>query len=172
MGNLGDEVQCNYCKMTYIPGAVLNQFQYDSDPQYKFDNSEFKTYDYIPTQLSKRIGAYIIDLIIIYISTLISNIIVHSETISTFILVFFPLIYFMACDFLMDNSSVGKKILSIKVISINELNPTMIPFDIIKRNLLKFINTLLFPLFIAVLFNEKKQTIYDYLAHTMVVDRE
>jgi len=168
MRDLGDELSCFFCNTSYIPGSVLSNDEYDS--RNKFGNlskDENSILGLEPCDFGKRMGAFAIDMAIIYASYL--AVVFAAPSASVFFLLI-GFVYFMACDFLLKGSSLGKLTLSVKTVDFEE-NQEILAFNIILRNLIKGICTFFPLIFLTALLNQDKRTLHDFAARTMVIDK-
>ncbi|OMQ12499.1 RDD family protein [[Flexibacter] sp. ATCC 35103] len=166
--DLGDELNCFFCNTVYIPGSILSQEQYDT--RNKLGNLSYEENNRLglePCDFGKRVGAYAIDLAIMYAISL--TIVFLVPSISMFFM-FIGFIYFIACDFALKGSSLGKLALSIKTVDFEE-NKEILAYNIILRNLIKGVCVYFPPLFMASSLNQDKRAIHDLAARTMVVDK-
>lgn len=166
--DVGDELSCFFCNTAYIPGSVLSAHEYDTRNRMgNTSQEENSVIGLVPCDFGKRIGAFVVDIALLYAVNLILIYYIKSG------LGFIPLIgfgYFMLCDFLFKGSSVGKLALSIKTVDYNE-GQNVLPFYTIIRNLIKGI-CVFFPLiYLASLLNQEKRALHDLAAQTMVVDK-
>jgi uncharacterized RDD family membrane protein YckC len=166
--NLGDELSCFFCNIAYIPGSILSKEQYDSRNKFgtlsKQDNHHLGLE---PCDFGKRTGAYIIDFIIIYFSSIAIALLAPSFSA---LIMFIGIGYFALCDFAFKGSSLGKLTLSVRTVDYNE-NGEILFYNIILRNLIKGICIYFPPIFMVASFNQEKRAIHDFAARTMVVDR-
>lgn len=166
--DLGDELNCFFCNTAYIPGSILSQEQYDT--RNKLGNLSYEENNRLglePCDFGKRVGAYAIDLAIMYAVSLAT--VLLAPSISMFFM-FIGFIYFTACDFALKGSSLGKLALSIKTVDFQE-NQQILVYNIILRNLIKGVSVYFPPLFMTSLLNQDKRAIHDLAAKTMVVDK-
>ncbi|MBK8442985.1 MAG: RDD family protein [Sphingobacteriales bacterium] len=160
--NLGDSLDCNYCSTSYIPGTILSKGEYS--PENPLGNNFTGNYlEMIPTTFGTRLGAYIIDLILIQVITIA----LASMKLGIF-LSLFNFIYFLACDIMFEGSSVGKLILKIKV---SELDEDKLPtiMNLFIRNLIKGICGFFPLIYLFALSNKNVQTLHDKAAKTIVI---
>ncbi|KQB41142.1 RDD family protein [Flavobacterium aquidurense] len=166
--DLGDELNCFFCNTAYIPGSILSQEQYDT--RNKLGTLSYEENNRLglePCDFGKRVGAYAIDLAIMYAVSL--TIVLLVPSISMFFM-FIGFVYFTACDFVLKGSSLGKLALSIKTVDFDE-NQEILVYNIILRNLVKGICVYFPPLFMTSLLNQDKRAIHDLAAKTMVIDK-
>ncbi|POY36694.1 hypothetical protein C3K47_10025 [Solitalea longa] len=167
INNLGDQLECYCCKTAYIPGTVLSESEYNSARSASENTVVNAAYfDAIPANFGKRVGAFIIDLAIIYLLTFLTVMISKSIV----LLLGLGFLYFATCDLFLKGSSIGKLILSMKITEA-EIDEKTTTVKIVLRNLLKGISTFFPVIFLVALLNERKQTIHDMVARTVVTDR-
>lgn len=168
MQDLGDELSCFFCNTAYIPGSILSNEHYDTRNKLgELSYEENTRLGLEPCDFGKRVGAFAIDLAIIY--AILLAIAVLAPTFSM-ILMLIGFIYFIACDFVLKGSSVGKLALSIKTVDFEE-NQKIQPYNIILRNLIKGV-CVYFPLiYLVSLLNQDKRTLHDFAAKTIVIDK-
>ncbi|HEY1196729.1 RDD family protein [Flavobacterium sp.] len=165
---LGDELNCFFCNTTYVPGSVLSSHEYDTRNRLGNTSQEENTaIGLVPCDFGKRIGAFVIDLLIIYALNLAIAFI--SPEASLFVILF-AFIYFIACDLLLKGSSLGKLALSIKTVNYEE-NGEILAFNVILRNLIKGICAVFPLIYLTSLLNQDKRALHDLAARTMVVDK-
>lgn len=168
MRDLGDELVCFFCSTAYLPGSVLSSHEYDT--RNRLGNTsleENNAIGLVPCDFGKRIGAYILDMIIIYAATLALAFTLKGGFGFIVLLLF---VYFILCDFLLKGRSLGKLALGIKVVDFDE-NQKVLPFYVILRNLIKGV-CCMFPLILLTsLMNQDKRALHDFAAGTMVTDK-
>lgn len=163
MDNLGDSLECQKCSSSYVPGSILSREQYS--PENPSGNNNSAIVGIFPSAFGTRLGAYVLDLILIYLLIFAATFL----TSGSFTL-FIGFIYFLCCDFLFKGSSIGKLILKIKISEIKDDNlPTAT--NIILRNLVKGICGLFPPIYLVALSNEKVQTLHDKASNTIVIGK-
>jgi len=168
MRDLGDELSCFFCNTAYLPGAVLAQNEYDTRNKLgNLSHEENTRLGLEPCDFGKRMGAYAIDFAIIY-AILLAMIFAMPGGSGFLILIGF--VYFMACDFLLKGSSLGKLALSIKTINFEE-GQQILAYNIILRNLIKGVCTFCPLIFLTSLMNQDKRTLHDLAARTIVIDK-
>jgi len=166
--DLGDELNCFFCNTTYLPGSVLAQNEYDT--RNKLGNLSYQENTILglePCDFGKRMGAYTIDFAITYAILLALIYVVPGGTAFLMLIGF---VYFMACDFLLKGSSLGKLALSIKTVDFEE-GQQIFAYNIILRNLIKGVCTFFPLIFLTSLMNQDKRTLHDLAARTMVIDK-
>lgn len=162
--NLGDGLECDYCLTNYVPGTVLSKDEYSPENPLG-NNFAGNSLAVRPTTFEKRLGAYLIDLIFIY---LVIFALVSFEAGLLFSLI--GLIYFLGCDLLLKGSSIGKLILKIKVSELDEDKlPTTIKLLI--RNVVKGICSFFPPIYLIALSSKNVQTLHDKAANTIVIGK-
>lgn len=134
--------------------------------------------------LHKRILAYFIDMIIFYaVATAITSFFTDSNTMSytidlmygiaftmDLIVVLTAISYFMLCDFVLNGSSLGKRIFNLKVVTLNNDVPSAI--TIIIRNVTKVMLSLLTLVsLITVISTKKCLALHDLVSNTYVVEQ-
>lgn len=162
--NVGDTLECTFCKTAYIPNSVLSSDEYHSSTA-KIDSLEKPL-----ANVGKRLVAYIIDMIFLIILNFPLAIVVKylpEFFKNKFQLVFIPLwiLYFFVME-LFFKATIGKKILSIESIADNKAKPvTFIHYFL--RSIVKCI-----PLInVILLFNDKHKGCHDFVANTIVVEK-
>jgi uncharacterized RDD family membrane protein YckC len=165
---LGEQLDCFFCQTSYVPGSVLSAEEYEvNNPLLNSTGATVALIGLTPADFGKRIGAFILDIVIIYVVYALSIIIAPSVG---FLMIFISFVYFLICDIVFKGSSVGKLILSIKVADYNEGEKVLV-FSLIIRNLIKGLCALFPPLFLTALFNQEKRALHDLAAQTIVVDK-
>jgi uncharacterized RDD family membrane protein YckC len=169
---LGEVVECFFCQTAYVPGSILSLEEYEAKNQ--FINSTGENSHLIgitPADFSKRVGAFVIDAVILYmLFGVVSSLGGKLSSSIAISMLFLPFVYCMACDLFFKGSSVGKMILSLKVVDYKE-EQKVLPFYLILRNLLKCISAFFLPLLLVAYFNQEKRGLHDLLAKTIVVDK-
>jgi hypothetical protein len=166
--DLGEQLDCFFCQTSYVPGTVLSEKEYDTNnPLLNSTGATVSLIGLTPADFGKRVGAFILDVVIIYALYTLSIVIFQS---AGFSMIFIPFVYFLVCDIVFKGSSVGKLILSIKVSDYNEGEKVLV-FSLIIRNLVKAFSAIFPPLFLTVLFNQEKRALHDLAAQTIVVDK-
>lgn len=161
---LGDGLECGYCLSNYIPGTVLPIEEYSPDNPLG-SNFSGNYLSLIPTTFVTRLGAYTIDLILIYLLILA---LAYLKIEMFFSIIGF--VYFVGCDFLLKGSSIGKSIFKIKI---SDLEEDKLPaaLNLLLRNIVKGICILFPPIYLFSLTNEKVQTLHDKVANTIVINK-
>ncbi|WP_293915578.1 MULTISPECIES: RDD family protein [unclassified Sphingobacterium] len=164
LGKLGDTLECTFCKTAYIPSTVLPASEYTSSTAV-IDSLEAPL-----ASAGKRFGSYLIDMVVLtllnfplaFLSKLLPDYFDNK-----FYLLFFPLwiLYFFLMELLF-KGTIGKKALSIKIISDNEGSKLSV-FQYFVRSIVKCIPVL--P--IILLFNDKRKAAHDMIAGTIVVEK-
>jgi hypothetical protein len=164
MDNLGDSLECQKCSSSYVPGSILTRDEYS--PENPVGNNNSANYlGIFPSAFGTRLGAYVLDLILIYLLIAAATFLT-----SGLLTIFIGFIYFVCCDFIFKGSSIGKLILKIKISEIKEDNlPTAT--NIIIRNVVKGICGLFPPIYLVALSNEKVQTLHDKISNTIVISK-
>ncbi|GEM_PF-2098408 len=164
LGNNGDILECESCKTQFDPRSVLSVAEYNYNMPITGDFEQIAS-------IGKRIGSYIVDLIILAILNLPLAVFIspylpdyfHNR----FHLVFLPMwvIYFFLMEMLF-KATIGKKLMRIKTISDNEEKPVSITRYFL-RSIVKCI-----PLVnIILLFNDKHKGLHDFIANTIVIEK-
>lgn len=166
--DLGDELNCFFCNTSYIPGSVLSLEQYDTRNKLgNLSSAENNRLGLEACDFGKRMGAFVLDLIIIYA---VNVAIILAVPTASLYFILFGFVYFIACDFLLKGSSLGKLALSIKTVDFDE-NQEILAFNIILRNLIKGVCAFFPLIFLTSLMNQDKRALHDFAAKTIVVDK-
>lgn len=161
--SLGDSLECGFCLINYVPGTVLSKDEYS--PENLLSTTISVNYWGTPTTFGKRLGAYLIDMIFIYV---VLFALVSLELGILRLLIGF--IYFLGCDLLLKGSSFGKLLLQMKV---SELDKDKLPttMKLLMRNVVKGICSFFPPIYLIALSNDNVQTLHDKAANTIVIDK-
>ena len=164
LNNVGDTLECTFCKTAYVPNASFLGNTYTSSTA---------DIDSLPKPLAavgKRLGAYIIDMIFLIILNFPLAFVVkylpdlfHNK----FYLVFFPVwvIYFFIRE-LFFKGTIGKKLLAIQTVSDDDEKP----ITAVRYLLRGFVKAI--PLInVVLLFNDKHKGCHDFVAGTIVVEK-
>lgn len=157
--NLGDKLSCFYCN-SYYPLSKLNDPDFIVERQYSG-----LALGNVPANFGKRMGAFLLDMVLLYMAILFTTPVGFSS-----LNVLFPLIYFLLCDFCFQGASLGKKIMSIEITDRDE-EESVTPVRIVLRNVIKCLSLILPFLYLVALFNERKMALHDHAGKTMVVER-
>lgn len=154
--------------LTFIPQDTLLKFSGIGGTWEEYVAANTVTLEGItPANMGKRIGAYVIDYIILYGVLLAFS----GNDYAYVIFIGVSFIYFSACDIFLKGSSVGKMILKQTVTPV-KLGEELTQNRILVRNLIKSIFSF-FPLIYLVAFaNTARQTLHDMAAKTTVIDKE
>ena len=135
--------------------------------------------EYDLASVGERVVAWLVDLGIFIAYFIVIAAILGFSQLGSFIetnpwitiLFFFPFVFYnLACDIWLNGQTVGKKVMKIKVISLNGEQATIGQYII--RWLFRMVDIFLFdalPAFITVAVSEKKQRIGDIVAGTVVI---
>lgn len=165
---LGDELNCFFCNTTYVPGSVLSSHEYDTRNRLgNTSQEENHSIGLVPCDFGKRIGAFILDVVLIYAVNIALAFILPEASL---FVILFAFIYFIACDLLLKGSSLGKLVLSIKAVDY-EQNGNILAFNVILRNLIKGMCAIFPVIYLTSLLNDDKRALHDLAARTMVVDK-
>lgn len=162
--DLGDELECCYCHTSYVPGSILNEDEYTPQNPHGTVNAT-NPIGLTAANTGKRVGAFVIDVILIYILYSI-----FSSFNFWFFIEILAFIYFVACDILLKGSSLGKLILSMKVSDYEDDNMLTIP-KVIIRNVIKTLSGFLPLLYLLAFLNEDRQALHDKAINSIVIDR-
>jgi uncharacterized RDD family membrane protein YckC len=133
--------------------------------------------EYDLASLGERIAGYIIDLLIVIAYVIIVMLIAGSthllreETIWVYILLFLPVMFYdLASEVLLNGQSVGKKVMKIKVISIEGGQPSLGQYIIRWLfRLIDFTFTNCLCALISIAVSERKQRVGDMVAGTTLI---
>jgi uncharacterized RDD family membrane protein YckC len=127
--------------------------------------------------LGERIAGYILDMLIIVAYVIIVMMIASRLSVFTekngwiFVIIFLPVVFYdLACEVLLNGQSVGKKVMKIKVISIDGSQPTLGQYMI--RWLFRLVDFSLsngLCALICVAVSERKQRVGDMVAGTTLI---
>ncbi len=135
--------------------------------------------EYDLASLGERIVAWLIDVAIFIAYFIVISAIIGFSKMGAFIdknpwisiLFIFPFVFYnLACDIFLNGQTLGKKVMKIKVISLNGDQATMGQFMI--RWLFRLVDIYLFNMlvaFVAVAVSDKKQRVGDMVAGTAVI---
>ena len=162
IGQFEDTLECTSCKTAYIPSTILLVRDYDS--------LTINSLDRPLAPIGKRIGSYIIDMIILLLLNF--PLAVFTSDLpdffdNKFYLLYLPIwvIYFFAMEFLF-KGTIGKKILSIKIAS-EKAGAHVTCFRYFIRSIVKCIPVIN----IIFLFNNKRKGVHDFVANTIVIEK-
>jgi len=162
--DIGNTLECTFCKTPYVPNASIAQ------DENNFSAGETDTLSKPLAAVGKRLGAYIIDMIfLVFLNFPLAFAVKYLPTFfhNKFYLVFFLLwiIYFFAME-LFFKGTIGKKMLSIETISDDEERPV----NVIRYFLRSVVKSIAF-INVVVLFNDKHKGCHDFIANTVVVEK-
>jgi len=162
IAKLEDTLECTSCKTAYIPSTILTVREYDS--------LTINSLDRPLASIGKRVGSYIIDMIILLFLNFPLAVLTRELPDffdNKFYLIYLPVwvIYFFAMEYLF-KGTIGKKIFSIKIAS-GKVGVQVSCFRYFIRSIIKCIPVIN----IIFLFDKKRKGVHDYVANTLVLEK-
>ena len=166
---IGDQLECKTCRTAYVPGSILPSGEYTAGTSLSSSSVSLGG----ATSFPKRLGAYVIDMVLVYLLTTLAisvSVSMNSPfSLNIFTVALIGMIYGTSVELLTKGSTLGKLILSMKVVDLEEKHITI--DKLLIRNLVKYITGIFALIYLVAAFREDKRALHDLAAGTIVIDK-